>query len=348
MKRQRGVALLTALLIVALATIAAVGITRDQQLNLRRAENLLHGDQAYLYALGVENWGRGVVAKDSRRDLDANLRLDGLNEAWNLALPQTTVEGGAVSGRIEDLQGRFNLNNLVSAADAGPGFEQAQLAYLQRLLQRLELNPALAQAIADWLDTDVDTRFPGGAEDLVYMRAEPPYRAANLPMQDSSELMLVQGITPDVYQRLAPYVVALPQPTRVNVNTAPLPVLAALADNLDPGALESAMVTRQTEPFQAPDAFLSAIGLAVADETVGVGNRALAGQSAQSIAESVHNQPSNADPAQTLGALIGVSSDYFLVHARARIDRIEMRLDSVIARGETAGPRVLSRTRLPY
>ena len=67
--------MLMALLIVALATVTAITITRDQHLNLRRAQNLLHGDQAYLHALGVESWGRGVVAKDLRYDVAANTQL---------------------------------------------------------------------------------------------------------------------------------------------------------------------------------------------------------------------------------------------------------------------------------
>ena len=340
-RRQRGVALLMALLIVALATVTAITITRDQHLNLRRAQNLLHGDQAYLHALGVESWARGVVAKDLRNDVAANLRMDALTESWNAPLPQTDVDGGAVAGQIEDLQSRFNLNNLIATGGSDAGAAQHQLAYLQRLLRRLELDQALAQAIADWLDPDIDTRYPDGAEDLAYMRGEPPYRTANVAMQDTSELLLIHGITPQIYARLAPYVTALPPPTTINVNTAPAPVLLALSDGIDEASLDAALLMRQNQGFATPAAFLNAAGL---DADL----HATIKESAQSDIEPLHNRAPGPAPTQQIESLIGVASDFFLVHARAQVDRMEIRLDSVIARHGTDGPHVISRTRQPY
>lgn len=342
---QAGVALLTALLIVALVAVSAVSIVRGQFLNLHRAENLLHGDQAYVYALGVESWALGMLTRDARQDEAAALPIDAATESWNAPLSQTEVEGGSVAGRIEDLQGRFNLNNL---AGQGDGSNARQLAYLQRLLRQLQLDPALAAAIADWLDADVDTRYPDGAEDLAYMRGDRPYRTNNGYMGEPSELLLIAGITPAVYQRLAPYVVALPQPTTINVNTAPLPVLAALSDTLDPQSLEAALAVREQRGFASVDAFLEAVGMEAQPAAVPVGNRAVVDENWPGSGQPGHNPEGGNLPGTDISALIGTSSDFFLVRARARVDRSEVRLHSVIWRQGSRGPQIIARTRQPF
>ncbi len=343
-KRQRGVALLTALLIVALAAVAAAAISRDQYLDLHRVQNLLYADQAYEHALGVEDWGRGVLLRDLQHDQSTNAQMDAPGEAWSVPLPSTAVEGGSVQGRIEDMQGRFNLNNLVAVPTSQGEASELQLAYLQRLLLVLELDPALAQAIADWLDTDVDARYPDGAEDLTYMRASPPYRSGNTPMGDVSELLLVQGITPKIYARLAPYVTALPNPTRINVNTAPAPVLLALSADIDDHMVETVMTARAAGGFADVPAFFAATGLG--PETAGAdgpasGKVAVEPTNAKSV-------PAADSPVEQIAQLIGVRSDFFMVHAQTQVDRIQVQLNSLIARGAINGPQVIARTRVPY
>ncbi len=342
--RQRGVALLTALLIVALAAVAAAAISRDQFLDLHRVQNLLYADQAYEHALGVEDWGRGVLLKDLQHDQSTNAQMDAPGEAWSVPLPSTAVEGGSVQGRIEDMQGRFNLNNLVAVPATQGDTTGLQLAYLQRLLLVLELDPALAQAIADWLDTDVDARFPGGAEDLTYMRANPPYRSGNAPMGDISELLLVHGITPKIYARLAPYVTVLPNPTPINVNTAPAPVLLALSSEFNDHTVEAVMAARAAGGFADVPAFFAAIGLG--PEASG----AAAPPSGAVAVEpgNAQSAPATGSPTEQIAQLIGVRSDFFMVHAQTQVDRIEVQLNSLIARGAIDGPKVIARTRVPY
>ena len=107
---QRGVALVTALLVVSLVTVAAVAMATRQQVDVRRTANLLHGEQAYAHAVSAESWARVVLRRDAK-DND----YDVLEDEWATALPPIAVEGGLVSGRVEDRQGRFNLNNLVDS-----------------------------------------------------------------------------------------------------------------------------------------------------------------------------------------------------------------------------------------
>jgi general secretion pathway protein K len=154
-------------------------------------------------------------------------------------------------GRLEDLQGRFNLNNLIGA----DGMEN-QLArrQLERLLNSAEIDPALAGAVVDWLDPDTELRFPTGGEDVVYTSQDPPYRTANSMITSTSELMAISGFDRELYQRLAPYITVLPRGTKLNVNTASDVVLASLSDDLDLGTATALVEERANDAFIDIDA----------------------------------------------------------------------------------------------
>ncbi len=219
---QRGVALITALLIVALATLAATAMAYRMQLDIRRAGNLAALERAHQYARGLEAWALNALREDARESAGRDSR----QEPWAHALPVIELDQGRLRGRMQDLDGRFNLNNLFVAGTR----QSAQIERLRRLLSALELNPALAEAIADWLDPD-PVAATDGAEDGTYLRARPPYRAANRHLAHVSELRLISGVDREVYRRLEPHVSALPvadAPTAINVNSASVPVLMSL------------------------------------------------------------------------------------------------------------------------
>jgi len=226
MHKQRGVAILTAMLVVTVGTILAVNLLWEAQLDQRRTASALAADQGLMYALGAEAWAADIL----RQDLVDSPDSDHLAELWATDLPPLPVDGGLISGRVEDLQGRFNLNNLVT-----PDGEEDELARLQfeRLLQSVELDPSLAGVMIDWLDPNIDMHFPTGGEDAAYGGTDPPYRTPNTMITSISELMAVSGFDLDSYQRLAPHVAALPIGTRLNVNTANEYVLASLSDDID-------------------------------------------------------------------------------------------------------------------
>ena len=110
--RQRGVALITAIVVVAIATVLAVRIGTRAALDLRRTAGLVALDQGWHVALGAEAWAAEVLSDD----YDDDPETDHLGEAWAQPLPPLPVDGGEVRGALEDMQGRFNLNNLVNAA----------------------------------------------------------------------------------------------------------------------------------------------------------------------------------------------------------------------------------------
>ena len=224
MRRRRGIALVLALLLVAIGTISIAALIDTSQLALARTRNLLREQQAYAYARGLEAWAIELLRRDQNEDPNRDSRQD----LWARGLPPMEIPGGRLDGRMRDLNGCFNLNSLLRQ-----GQEDAiGRRRFDRLLVALQLDPGLSESVLDWIDSDNAPRARG-AESLSYLLLDPPYRAANRPLLQVNELRLVRGIDASVYQRLEPHVCALPTPSAINVNTASIPVLMALADHAD-------------------------------------------------------------------------------------------------------------------
>lgn len=248
-RRQHGIALVTAMFVVALATIAAVAMFESSNIAVRRESNLVESEAAYWYAQGVESWVKGVLKEDAKRN-----QIDSFGDIWAKPVDFLPIDNGNLRGRVEDLQGRFNLNNF---AVKDPAQLQAYLVQFQRLLDNLPDFPAekyrgLGSAVRDWVDADSERLDLNGAEDNDYQSMDPPHRAANRLMSSASELLQVRGVTPELYLALRPYVTALPTiGTRINVNTAPEPVLLSLSANVDRSALQDFLRSRDTKPLKS-------------------------------------------------------------------------------------------------
>jgi general secretion pathway protein K len=220
----RGVALITAMLISALAALVASDMAWENALDVRRTTVLLARDQAVQVALGAESWVRLILSQDAN-----DSPTDHLGEIWAQELPPLPIDGGELFGTIEDLQGRFNVNNLI---DEQGRVHQESLAQFQRLLEALELDPRLAGAVVDWLDPDQEPHMPDGAEDEIYTAVLPPYRTANRLVTSVSELAAVEGMTREAFEVLEPHITALPGRTEINANTATPAVLKSLSDTI--------------------------------------------------------------------------------------------------------------------
>ncbi|MCH8335435.1 MAG: type II secretion system minor pseudopilin GspK, partial [Proteobacteria bacterium] len=155
-RKDRGVALITAMLITALATMVAANLAWDNALDVRRTMVLLNRDQALQVALGAESWVISIL----RQDLEDS-QTDHLGEIWASELPGLPIEGGEVFGAVTDLQGRFNINNLI---DENGVVDEESLQQFRRLLLAIGLDPRFAGIAADWIDSDSDALFPDGAE----------------------------------------------------------------------------------------------------------------------------------------------------------------------------------------
>lgn len=304
---QRGVAVLTAIFVMALASIAAASLAYRQNIAFHRTEALKHSEQAWWVARGVADWATTLLEKDREQG-----EVDHLGEFWATPVDYLPVDNGVVTGGMVDLQGRFNLNNLASA---DPLFADI----FKRLVLGLSLGSGqatpdpeqLVAAIQDWIDPDVEPRFPGGAEDGIYLSKSPAYRAANRPFASVSELRLVDGVSPALYSALEPLVTVLPEETPININTAPAALLLALSDTPSPGEISAFVENRAEQPAESLDP---------------ITNDALLGPAVD---------------AQGLS----VSSQYFLVHGEATIGRGRVRLYSLIFRSAQGQARVVYQSR---
>jgi general secretion pathway protein K len=219
--------LITAIVLVAIATVLAVHIGTRASLDLRRTSGLISLDQGWHVALGAEAWAIQVL-RDDREDS----QTDDLSEAWAQPLPPLPVDGGEMRGALEDMQGRFNVNNLVVHDPTTNELKvnEVSIERFERLLTFAGADPRWARILADWLDADTVPGFPEGAEDGTYLAQNPPYRAANGPVTTATEMLALPGMTLEEYERIRPYVAALPVGTTINVCTAAAPVLTSLIE----------------------------------------------------------------------------------------------------------------------
>jgi general secretion pathway protein K len=264
---QRGAALILVLLIVALATTLATFMVTQQNFWQRQVESQFERGQARRVGGAAIDWARAVLADDARMNA-----TDNANELWATRLPAMTVDTGEVNGQIEDRQGLYNLNNLVNNNVTS----EADVAQFKKLLVLLNLPDDLADALADWIDADGDTRNPGGAEDTYYLSLPNPYRAANRPLTEIGELVLVKGYDPATIERLRPFVTALPLRGPVNVNFAPPEVLVAISTNLSLADARIIAQQRGSQPYNSVADFLQRLphaGIQITEANISVSSQ---------------------------------------------------------------------------
>jgi len=293
--RQRGVALITAVLVVAIAAVIATSMMSRQNFDTQRTANVIHRDQAIAYALGSEYWAGVELNKDAKQN-----NIDHLQEIWAYDLPPLPIDGGYINGKLEDLQGRFNLNSVL---------DPLQAERFARLCRAINVEPDFIPALQDWIDDDTEVR-EDGAEDEGYTLLDPPYRAANRPLAETSELLLVRGVSVQDYNTLAFFVTALPGNATINVNTASPLLLQSLTGDVALAEVERIIAVRSAKPYEDIDEF-------VADE-------AFAGKA---ISEEY----------------LTVSSQYFLLTADVMLGSAPLTLQSVLYRTADGKIDIMSR-----
>lgn len=265
-QNQKGVALIMAMMIVALVAVVAVEISWRFELSMSRNSNRWYGMQAAAYLQGAEQLAMVVLQEDLQNE--DTKESDNMSEVWAQEAMPFPTDHGWVKGQIEDAHGRFNINMMnipdgkcLNGTDPPPGkvcplyqndpcedFSSAAQIFI-RLLQTFNLGTeeeplfieqqdaiAITDAVIDWLDGDSVVRGFGGAESDHYDSLEVPVSIANQEMVSVSELQVVRGVTPQLYNVLVNYVIALPvgKANQINVNTASLPVLQSIKNKYDP------------------------------------------------------------------------------------------------------------------
>lgn len=239
-----------AILVVVAATAISVSMLHEESFQIRKTDRLQLLDRSSLYALSLEDFARLVLQVDQKDN-----KVDDLTEDWALGVPPTPVEAGYLGGFIEDEQSRFNLNTLINSEEAVKRFT--------RLCNNLEVDPVFIPALLDWLDEDLDIRYPDGAED-----GYDTYRVANRIMSDTSELLLVKNVDHEMYGKLKPFITALPTTTsRLNINTISETVYLSLHEELD---AEAFLQEREEEPFTSVADFITRMQIPFVEEGLSI------------------------------------------------------------------------------
>ena len=310
--RERGVALLTMLLIAALATVLVTTIIERQSRVQRELAGELQLDQVAQYNQGAALFAMAALREDGRQ----GMLVDHPGEGWAQPFPPFPVPGGLILPALSDAQARFNLNSLVRAGSTN----EAALFFMRRLLSQLLLPTELADSLVDWLDADSQPFSAAGAEDDFYLRLDVPYRAANRPLSTYDELRLVRGFTGDTLRALSPFVTVLPAAaSKMNVNFIAPPILEALVPGLAPASAVELLKTRPTEGWKTLAEFLN--------------NPVFNGVSQEVRA--------------ALGALLDVRSRYFELYTRVRFGDRERLQWTLIARRPSRLPDVIAVERDP-
>jgi general secretion pathway protein K len=219
MIRQRGVILISALILVALATIIAATLFFDTAMAARRSKSAFELEQALQLGTGAEALAAYLLGEDERQE-------DTAKDDWATPYGPMEVETGIeLAAQLTDEQAKFNINTLVNAE--GKPDEDAVKVF-KRLLELSGVDARWAGLIIDWIDKDTSPVSDGG-EDNLYTRRTPAHLTANVPVTSISELLQMPDFTAEIYRKLAPHITALPpSANKINVCLADGIVLDSL------------------------------------------------------------------------------------------------------------------------
>jgi len=317
--QQRGVAILTVLVVVALVVTLAALIFARQSRAVRQTDNYQSLERAWQYAFALEQF----VGMELQRDQQDN-KYDALSEGWATTLPTLPIEEGngvkvgEFNGKLEDLQARFNLNNVLD--EKGKLRTNGEDQQLKELVKLSGLPSGFADTLIDWVDADSIILSGESAESDYYLSGAVPYRAANRAFADASEVRLLRlDITDpkEKEQALANFlrnatVLPAKTPTKINANTATDVVLKAIG--LSQNSVDTIAAARTAEtPYKTTGDLLAALD--------------------------------TADKAkqEQLSKVLDVSSQYFRLTGEVRLGRARVYVNSVFFR-ETGEPiRVIMR-----
>lgn len=247
--KQKGTALITALFIMAIVAIAATAMSERLQIAIQRTTLTNRVERLYLIAQASDFWAMGVLYKNLQKNKQRYLKKEAIDQ-MPIGFEKNKDGDAIVSARLTDAQAKFNLNNL-----SNPDFIKPFTRLIHYVDPKTSENQAekIAEATANWVN-----KTPNSVADIYYLQMKPPYRAAHQLMADKSELRLVQGVSQSLYLKLKPYIVALPETTPININTATKPIYVSLGINV---ALLDQLLQyrRQKKSFKTINDFLTEI-----------------------------------------------------------------------------------------
>lgn len=297
MNKQRGIAIITVMLALALAALICSEVVVRVFYSMNRAEQVLQLQQAEQYALAGEAWGRQLLGRDYENGKVNRAQLDHFEEDWAITGLRQNLDQGELKMEVNDLQSCFNLNSLVDEEGAIKG---EQVSALNGMLSFLGLGMQYADFAARWISSADDS------EDR-YNTEEFPYRAADTLMGSPQEVFLLRDMQQAEYEKLLPFICTLPQAAAININTAPEPVLAGLFASANAAQKLQQFLSRRQQQrfFTSMEEFTNFLG----------------------------NEADDAD----FEDVVSVSSNYFRIRSLATYQDRTVRLESTVFRHPETG-----------
>lgn len=234
---KSGMALALVIVVVALLTIIVFDRFNDAWIESALAASYRNETKAYYAARAGQTAARLILADDSRK-------YDALNEPWAQPSIPLPVEHEYVFITIVDEGGKINLNSLTS----DKGYPQERMiAIFRRLLENLDLDSNLADAVIDWTDPN-SAPLASGAEGAYYQSLEPPYAVKNSRFDSVDELYFVKDFTPEVIAKIKPHITVWSS-GKININTATRLVLLSLDESMTAELADNIIRFRAERPF---------------------------------------------------------------------------------------------------
>jgi general secretion pathway protein K len=216
--RERGIALLVAIVMFAIATTVAAAITYNKAMSARRAAATFALEQALQAGMAAEALAQLALEEDG-----SNSKTE-IHKPWAQPFGPIEIEGTGVwiQGQLEDLTGRFNLNSVVEWMGAPLNtfkVDARQTKVFETILADKSVDARFSDLLVDWIDPDNQPEAQGG-EDTMYLSQSPPYRPPNTFITHASELLALPGMGPENYAKVVPFVTTLPNDEKVNTCTA--------------------------------------------------------------------------------------------------------------------------------
>ncbi|KRB87882.1 type II secretion system minor pseudopilin GspK [Noviherbaspirillum sp. Root189] len=325
LRRQHGVAVITALLLTTLAITIVASLFWQQQVQVRSIENQRLQLQKQWILRGAIDYARVILTADT------STTIDSLDDPWAVPLAETRlddyVENGradtdvpdaVLSGGIEDAYARFNLIRLVS----GNQPNQEQVAAFRRLLTLLQIDPGLAlpaattiaaaskPAVGTGTGTSTGTGTgtgTGGTSTISVPGSAPQF----MEFRQIDDLLFVPGYTPEILEKLRNFVIVLPMEATsaaININTAPAEVIAAMFDGVNLSDANTIVASRKGRPITS----FSDTRLAPLSKDQGA-----------------------------LNTKIRFNSEYFLVYGKVRLNRAGMEMQTLVKRNSNRTAQVI-------
>ncbi len=337
--RQRGVAIITVMLMVVMISVGLYALVGEQGIAVRRAGAQHTLTTAASLAVAGERFAAALLLRD--RESGERGDSDSPEDVWANSLPPVPIEHAVLSGCVIDLQGRFNLNNLV---DAEGRTDALQVQRFEGLLTALELDTGIAAAVVDWIDPDQVPQGADGAEDDYYLGLNPPYRAANQPFTSTSELRLLLGLSggedaDEALATLLPHVSALPPGTPINVNSATPAVLEGIAEHINATQAEELARDEDNRWEHYPGCPPASLEDLITAQAGDAGDRA-AYENLESFLEITKNEDDQVDQ-----SLLDVKSSHFLLRIEVTIGDIQLVQYSQLQRAKNGASVVRRRSR---